>query len=56
MSLIQHLSIDLETRSSVEIGKSGVYRYLPYFPYLPDMFATHALGHVKCKDHNFCSS
>ena len=27
MSLINHLSIDLETRSSVDISKSGVYRY-----------------------------
>ena len=25
--MINHLSIDLETRSSVDIGKSGVYRY-----------------------------
>ena len=25
--MIQHLSIDLETRSSADIGKSGVYRY-----------------------------
>ena len=27
MSLINHLSLDLETRSSVDISKSGVYRY-----------------------------
>ena len=25
--MIQHLSIDLETRSSADISKSGVYRY-----------------------------
>ena len=25
--MIQHLNIDLETRSSADIGKSGVYRY-----------------------------